>query len=177
MLSLALFEKHPRPGKLRKGEASPDKGEAPPEKAEAAVEKPSKLPENVHPPDEPSAPEWGNSIYRVRFPEDTDKPTAPDGTFRPPFGWKYMYWMDEAVDVPEFVVPWEAFRALAEGVNLEQRYRKPFLDIWAAEKDDKDLGPLSVRMGVRKYEGGPLEISEDEREAVSFYHAFCFVKV
>lgn len=159
------------------GEASQDKGEAPQEKAEAAVEKPSKLPENVHPPDEPSAPEWGNSIYRVRFPEDTDRPTAPDGTFRPPFGWKYMYWMDEAVDVPEFVVPWEAFRALAEGFNLEQRYRKPFLDIWAAEKDDRDLGPLSVRMGVRKYEGGPLEISEDEREAVSFYHAFCFVKV
>ena len=85
--------------------------------------------------------------------------------------------MDEAVDVPEFVVPWEAFRALAEGVNLEQRYRKPFLDIWAAEKDDRDLGPLSIRMGVRKYEGGPLEISEEEKEAVGFYHAFCFVKV
>jgi mRNA (guanine-N7-)-methyltransferase len=88
-----------------------------------------------------------------------------------------MYWMDEAVDVPEFVVPWEAFRALAEGVNLEQRYRKPFLDIWAAEKDDRDLGPLSIRMGVRKHEGGPLEISEEEKEAVGFYHAFCFVKV
>src|ERR1700722_8643110 len=159
------------------GEAPQEKGKEPQEKAEAAVEKPSKLPENVHPPDEPSAPEWGNSIYRVRFPVDTDRPTAPDGTFRPPFGWKYMYWMDEAVDVPEFVVPWEAFRALAEGVNLEQRYRKPFLDIWAAEKDDRDLGPLSIRMGVRKYEGGPLEISEDEKEAVSFSHAFCFVKV
>ena len=123
------------------------------------------------------APNWGNSIYRVRFPTDTDKPTAADGTFRPPFGWKYMYWMDEAVDVPEYVVPWEAFRAQAESFNLEQRFRKPFLDIWAAEKDDKDLAPLSVRMGVRKYEGGPLEISEEEKEAVSFYHAFCFVKV
>ena len=123
------------------------------------------------------APNWGNSIYRVRFPADTDKPTAADGTFRPPFGWKYMYWMDEAVDVPEYVVPWEAFRAQAESFNLEQRFRKPFLDIWAAEKDDKDLAALSVRMGVRKYEGGPLDISEEEREAVSFYHAFCFVKV
>ena len=159
-----------------KGESSPEKGESSPEKGEAPLERRG-IQENGHPPDEPSAPNWGNSIYRVRFPVDTDRPTASDGTFRPPFGWKYMYWMDEAVDVPEYVVPWEAFRALAEGFNLEQRYRKPFLDIWAAEKDDRDLAPLSVRMGVRKYEGGPLEITDEEREAVSFYHAFCFVKV
>jgi mRNA (guanine-N7-)-methyltransferase len=164
-------------------EASPEKGDAPMQKripSDDHDERPKKRPktEDQGPAaEEPSAPEWGNSIYRVRFPIDTDRPTAPDGTFRPPFGWKYMYWMDEAVDVPEYVVPWEAFRALAEGFNLEQRYRKPFLDIWASEKDDRDLGPLSVRMGVRKYEGGPLEITEEEREAVGMYHAFCFVKV
>lgn len=50
---------------------------------------------------------WGNSIYQVRFPGKT----PPDGIFRPPFGWKYNYWLDEAVEVPEYVVPWEAFRA------------------------------------------------------------------
>ncbi len=53
-------------------------------------------------------PEWGNSIYRVRFPGKTPE----DGVFRPPFGWKYSYFMEEAVEeVPEYVVPWEAFRA------------------------------------------------------------------
>lgn len=53
-------------------------------------------------------PQWGNSIYRVRFPG----PTPEDGVFRPPFGWKYSYYMEEAVEgVPEYVVPWEAFRA------------------------------------------------------------------
>ena len=52
--------------------------------------------------------EWGNSIYRVRFPGKTPE----DGVFRPPFGWKYSYFMEEAVEeVPEYVVPWEAFRA------------------------------------------------------------------
>lgn len=52
--------------------------------------------------------EWGNSIYRVRFPG----PTPKDGIFRPPFGWKYSYFMEEAVEeIPEYVVPWEAFRA------------------------------------------------------------------
>jgi mRNA (guanine-N7-)-methyltransferase len=164
-------------------EASPDGGDAPKHKRnpsendDETPKKRRKIEENGQSVEEPSAPQWGNTIYRVRFPIDTDRPTAPDGTFRPPFSWKYMYWMDEAVDVPEYVVPWEAFRALAEGFNLEQRYRKPFLDIWDSEKDDRDLAPLSVRMGVRKYEGGPLEITEEEREAVSFYHAFCFVKV
>ena len=52
--------------------------------------------------------EWGNSIYRVRFPGDTPK----DGIFRPPYGWKYSFFLEEAVEeIPEYVVPWEAFRA------------------------------------------------------------------
>lgn len=51
--------------------------------------------------------EWGNDIFRVRFPGLTPK----DGVFRPPFGWKYSYFMEEAVEeIPEYVVPWEAFR-------------------------------------------------------------------
>ena len=51
---------------------------------------------------------WGNSIYRVQF----SGPTPEDGIFRPPFGWRYSYYMEEAVEeIPEYVVPWEAFRA------------------------------------------------------------------
>ena len=57
---------------------------------------------------EPEVLEWGNSIYCVRFPGNTPS----DGVFRPPFGWKYSYYLEEAVEeVPEYVVPWEAFRA------------------------------------------------------------------
>jgi len=57
---------------------------------------------------EEEVPEWGNSIYRVRFPGKTPE----DGIFRPPFGWRYSYFLEEAVEeVPEYVVPWEAFRA------------------------------------------------------------------
>jgi len=51
--------------------------------------------------------EWGNDIYQVRFHGDVPK----DGVFRPPFGWKYSFHLDEAVEtVPEYVVPWEALR-------------------------------------------------------------------
>jgi mRNA (guanine-N7-)-methyltransferase len=81
--------------------------------------------------------EWGNSVYRVKFPGKT----PADGTFRPPFGWKYFYFLEEAVDeVPEYVVPWEAFRALAEDYNLELQYRKPFREVWEEQKDDRELG-------------------------------------
>ncbi|KAJ5899507.1 hypothetical protein N7495_004251 [Penicillium taxi] len=136
-------------------------------------------------PAEPEAPEdgevqeedraeWGNDIYGVRFPGQTPE----DGVFRPPFGWRYTYFMREAVEeVPEYVVPWEAFRALTEDYNLELQYRKPFLDIWEEEKNDRDLGPLSERMGVRDHATGALAMTEEEKEAVSFYHAFCFYKV
>jgi mRNA (guanine-N7-)-methyltransferase len=61
-----------------------------------------------HAPPPPPVAEWGNSIYRIRFPGETPK----DGIFRPPYGWKYSFFMEEAVEeVPEYVVPWEAFRA------------------------------------------------------------------
>ncbi|UZP37323.1 hypothetical protein NXS19_005139 [Fusarium pseudograminearum] len=123
--------------------------------------------------EEPTA-EWGNSIYRVRFPDKT----PDDGVFRPAFGWKYNFFLDEAVEeVPEYVVPWEAFRALAEDYNLELQFHRTFPEIWEAEKDDRELGPLSERMGVRERGGGPLLVSDEEMEAASFYVGFCFYKV
>jgi mRNA (guanine-N7-)-methyltransferase len=122
---------------------------------------------------EPTA-EWGNDIYRVRFPGKTPE----DGIFRPPFGWKYNFFLHEAVEeVPEYVVPWEAFRALAEDYNLELQYHKTFSDIWKTEKDDPTLGPLSERMGVRHRHSGELLVSPEEMEAASFYVGFCFYKV
>ena len=118
--------------------------------------------------------EWGNDIYRIRFPGKT----PADGIFRPPFGWKYNFFLHEAVEeVPEYVVPWEAFRAIAEDYNLEMQYHKSFDEIWKTEKDDEILGPLSERMGVRERGRGPLLVSDEEMEAASFYVGFCFYKV
>ncbi|KAI1821462.1 mRNA capping enzyme [Xylaria intraflava] len=118
--------------------------------------------------------EWGNDLYRVRFPGKTPE----DGIFRPPFGWKYSFFLSEAVEeVPEYVVPWEAFRAIAEDYNLEMQYHQSFKDIWESEKDDEILGPLSERMGVRGRGRGPLQVSPAEMEVANFYVAFCFYKV
>ncbi|RYO87815.1 hypothetical protein DL764_008809 [Monosporascus ibericus] len=138
-------------------------------------------PEDAEPPKEDleegeaeETAEWGNELYRVRFPGKT----PADGIFRPPFGWKYNFYLHEAVEeVPEYVVPWEAFRALAEDYNLEMQYHERFADIWESEKDDHILGPLSERMGVRGRSRGDLLVSPEEMEVANFYVAFCFYKV
>ncbi|KAL1617977.1 mRNA cap guanine-N7 methyltransferase [Diplodia seriata] len=184
ILSAKVEEFHKKHGKGKASEGGADGSDSPtyasdddwdPEKpAEEPKEEaqPAEKEEGELPKDE--SVEWGNSIYRVKFPGKT----PADGVFRPPFGWKYFYFLEEAVEsVPEYVVPWEAFRALAEDYNLELQYRKPFNEIWDEENGDPTLGPLSERMGVRGRDRGPLLIRDEEMEAASFYHAFCFYKV
>jgi len=118
--------------------------------------------------------EWGNSIYKVKFPQT--RPLPVDGVFRPPYGWKYFYYLEEAVDVPEYVVPWEGFRALAEDYGLELQFKKSFEEVWSDYKDDRELGPLAERMGVYSHDG-KFNVSPEEMEAAGFYHAFCFYKI
>ncbi|TVY83660.1 mRNA cap guanine-N7 methyltransferase [Lachnellula suecica] len=157
--------------KFNERTASKPLEEKPSEDGEKAESKPVDEPEEGEA--EESA-EWGNDIYRVRFPGKT----PADGIFRPPFGQKYNYFLHEAVEeVPEYVVPWGVFRSLAEDYNLEMSYHKSFDQIWKTEKDDEVLGPLSERMGVRERGRGPLLVSDEEMEAASFYVAFCFYKV
>lgn len=56
---------------------------------------------------------------------------------------------------------------MTEDYNLELQYRKPFLEIWEDEKNDRELGPLSERMGVRDRSTGELLMTEEEKDAVS----------
>ena len=124
----------------------------------------------------------------------SQKPTW-DNRFRPPFGWRYQYHLDEAVEgVPEYIVPWESFRALCEEFNLELVYKRGFHDIWREESRGGELGRLSERMGVRergwrggdpeagdgrsslKEREGGLGLTEEEWEACGFYVAFAFRK-
>lgn len=128
--------------------------------------------------------EWGNEIYKIKFPRTqplTGKPLPKDGIFRPAFGWRYHYSLEEAVDAAEFVVPWEAFRALAEEYGLELQYRKGFRGVLDDECEDPELGKLAERMRVmsrdRTQGDNGLLVSKMEREAAFFYHAFCFRKV
>ncbi|KAK4549559.1 hypothetical protein LTR36_006556 [Oleoguttula mirabilis] len=129
--------------------------------------------------------EWGNGIYTVRFPRHqplTRLPLPRDGIFRPPYGWKYHYALEEAVNAAEYVVPWEGFRALAEDYGLELLYRKGFKEVLEDESGDRELGMLAERMGVMSRDrsqgvgGDGLLVTGEEMEAAGFYHAFCFYK-
>lgn len=115
------------------------------------------------PADEPEQgiQQWGNSIYQVKFAE----PPPRSGVFRPPWGWRYNFFLEEAVEeVPEYVVPWEAFRAIAEDYNLELVYKKHFHDVWKEEQEDRELRTLAERMGVRDRDG-KFALGDEEWEA------------
>lgn len=43
------------------------------------------------------------------------------------------------------------------------------MEIWESDKDDPVLGPLSVKMGVKRDANSPLNLTEEEREVVSMY--------
>lgn len=66
---------------------------------------------------------------------------------------------------------------LAEDYNLELQYREPFPEIWKKERNHPVFRPLSERMGVIDPRSGELLVTDEEMEAVGFYHAFCFYKV
>lgn len=117
---------------------------------------------------------WGNEIYRVEF--EKDPPAGPDIVFRPPYGHRYTFYLKDAVDiVPEYVVPFNAFRALAEEYNLELLYHKGFHQVFDENCEEREARDLLDRMGVIKQDGS-RGIEGDEREACGFYSAFCFEK-
>ncbi|KAH7395469.1 guanine-N(7)-methyltransferase domain-containing protein [Cadophora sp. MPI-SDFR-AT-0126] len=69
---------------------------------------------------------WGNEIYNVRFPGKT----PVDGVFGSLFGDRYFFSLAEAVEAPEYVVPWELFCELAGEYDLKLKYCKPFDEVW-----------------------------------------------
>ncbi len=125
--------------------------------------------------------EWGNEFYSVKFPGKTPK----DGVFRPPYGNKYFFFLQESVDwVPEYVVPWGVFRGMAEDFGFSFSYKRSFKEIWEDNKDHSEHGPLADRMGVTEriidYDHGEirrLKLSDAEMEPSNFYCAFEFTKI
>ncbi|OCF32280.1 hypothetical protein I316_05948 [Kwoniella heveanensis BCC8398] len=110
---------------------------------------------------------FGNSCYFVQFTERKHKGI---------YGHQYRFFLTDAVeDVPEYVVDWENFEALALEYGLKLVYKKPFHDILQEEKETRDFGPLLGKMGVVN-EYGESAMDEDQWEAANIYMAFAFEK-
>lgn len=59
---------------------------------------------------------FGNSVYWIHFDEE-----FPEKKFKSsnPFGIKYKFHLEDAVDCPEWIVPFHVFKALAEEYELD----------------------------------------------------------
>ncbi|KAF8580667.1 guanine-N(7)-methyltransferase [Ramaria rubella] len=121
---------------------------------------------NALPPGAP--PKFGNAVFQIRF-EDRE-------THAQPFGHRYWFYLKDAVeDVPEYVVHWPHFQELAREYGLHQLYREEFHDIFAAEREHRDYGPLLQRMKVVSA-SGESQMDEDQWDAANIYLAFAFEK-
>lgn len=122
-------------------------------------------------------PSWGNSIYRVTFANNDYQKN--DNEFPSPFGQMYTYWLEDAIDnVPEYVVPFETLRSLADEYGMELELQMPFNKFFVQEIP-KWVNRFSPRMreGLQRSDG-KFGVEGDEKEAASyFYTVFAFRKV
>ncbi|BGP13631.1 hypothetical protein JCM10213_007807 [Rhodosporidiobolus nylandii] len=119
-------------------------------------------------PDDPAAAlEFGNSIYRVKFDARESESV---------YGHRYTFFLQDAVEeVPEYVVYWDNFVALAAEYGLSCVYSEAFQNIFIDEQDDPQFKQLLLRMKVMDEEGN-AEMDEDQLDAAMLYMGFAFVK-
>ncbi|GJN88805.1 hypothetical protein Rhopal_001776-T1 [Rhodotorula paludigena] len=111
---------------------------------------------------------FGNAVYSVKF----DAREWPS-----PYGHRYTFFLQDAVEeVPEYVVYWDNFVALAAEYHLSPRYCADFSSIFADEQEDAHFAQLLRRMNVMDAEGN-AEMDEDQLDAAMLYLGFAFVKL
>lgn len=122
-------------------------------------------------------PSWGNAIYRVTF--ENNEYLKNDQEFPSPFGQMYTYWLEDAIDnVPEYVVPFETLRSLADEYGMALESQMPFNKFFVQEVPRWiDRFSPKMREGLQRSDG-KYGVEGDEKEAASyFYTIFVFRKV
>lgn len=110
---------------------------------------------------------FGNSCFYIQFMERRHKGK---------YGHQYRFYLTDAVDdVPEYIVDWPNFEALANEYRLRLVYKQPFHQILQEEQSSRDFGPLLLKMGVVSPEGTSA-MDADQWEAANLYQAFAFEK-
>lgn len=110
---------------------------------------------------------FGNSCYYVQFAERRHKGI---------YGHQYRFFLTDAVeDVPEYLVNWDNFVALAAEYRLRLVYNKAFNEVLEEEQSSRDFGPLLGKMGVVN-DRKESAMDADQWEAANLYTAFAFEK-
>eukprot|EP00850_Spirogloea_muscicola_P020402 SM000214S06796 [mRNA] locus=s214:112275:115008:- [translate_table: standard] len=114
--------------------------------------------------------DFGNRVYAISFSEHYMLKQFPAVN---PFGLEYNFHLEDAVDCPEWLVPFDVLVSLAAEYGLHLRLRENFHDFIIRNSEVPDFGNLMLKiLGARWSES----ISEDEWDAAHLYLVFAFSK-
>lgn len=117
---------------------------------------------------------FGNSVYWIRFDEE-----YADKRFKAscPFGIQYKFHLEDAVDCPEWIVPFHVFKALAEEYDFELVFAKnshQFVEEYLKKPEFVELMRRLGALGDGNQDQSTL--SPDEWEVAYLYLAFVLKK-
>ena len=117
--------------------------------------------------------EFGNSCYSIKFDEYYQAKRFPTSE---PFGIQYEFHLEDAVDCPEWLVPFHVLKALAEEYSLELVYKKNFHEFVHEHVKNPEFAELMRKLGALGDGFSKSSISSDEWDAAYIYMAFVFKK-
>ncbi|CAA6668766.1 unnamed protein product [Spirodela intermedia] len=117
---------------------------------------------------------FGNDVYWINFEETFTQKKFPSSC---PFGIKYQFHLEDAVDCPEWIVPFHVFKSLAEEYDLELIFVKNFHEFVDDFLKRPEFVELMRRLGAL---GDSIQdrstLSPVEWEAAYLYLAFVLRK-
>lgn len=117
---------------------------------------------------------FGNDVYWIEFDEDHASKKFKSSA---PFGIKYKFHLEDAVDCPEWVVPFDVFKSLAEEYDLEIVFVKnahAFVDEYLKQPVYAELMRRLGALGDGNRDRST--ITKDEWEVAYLYLAFVLRK-
>ncbi|KAL2621266.1 hypothetical protein R1flu_001471 [Riccia fluitans] len=112
--------------------------------------------------------EFGNSVYRIDF----DDKYSEKRFMGSPFGIQYHFHLEDAVDCPEWLVPFSKFVALAEEYGLELVMKQNFHEFVHQYIQKLEFGELMRKLGALGDGTEGNTISDDEWEGAYIYLVF-----
>ncbi|KAF3335967.1 mRNA cap guanine-N7 methyltransferase 1 [Carex littledalei] len=117
--------------------------------------------------------EFGNSVYSVSFDEEYQQKRFSSSN---PFGIKYKFHLEDAVDCPEWIVPFHVFKALAEEYDLELVMMKNFHEFVNEYLRKPEFTELMRRLGALGDRQDQSTLTQDEWDVAYLYLAYVLRK-
>ncbi|KAJ7550777.1 hypothetical protein O6H91_07G117800 [Diphasiastrum complanatum] len=117
--------------------------------------------------------QYGNNVYSIKF---DDSFIEKQFQASKPFGIQYHFKLEDAVDCPEWLVPFLKLKSLAEQYNLELVMKKNFHEFVHEYLQQPNFDELMRKLGPLGDGTNGDCISEDEWDAAYLYLVFVFRK-